>query len=35
MSEKIDPDLMTLARWIIGGLIFAFILAIVLLYTGH
>ncbi len=34
MSEKIDPDLMVLARWIIGGLVFAFILAIVLLYGG-
>jgi hypothetical protein len=34
MSEHIDPDLMTLARWIIGGLIFTLILAIVLLYSG-
>ncbi len=34
MSEKIDHDLMTLARWIIGGLIFTFVLAIVLLSKG-
>jgi len=35
MSEKIDHDLLNLARWIIGGLIFAFVLAIVLLSAGY
>ena len=30
MSEQIDPDLMSLARWIIGGLVVALILSIIL-----
>jgi preprotein translocase subunit Sec61beta len=30
MGEKIDPDLMTLAKWLIGGLVVVFILSIVL-----
>ena len=30
MSEQIDTDLMSLARWIIGGLVVALILSIVL-----
>ena len=34
MSEKIEPELMSLARWIIGGLVFAFVLALVLLFAG-
>jgi len=34
MSEKIDHDLLVLARWIIGGLVFTFVLAMVLLYNG-
>ena len=34
MSEKIEPELMSLACWIIGGLAFAFVLALVLLFAG-
>jgi hypothetical protein len=30
MSEKMDPDLLPLAKWIIGGLIVVFILSIYL-----
>jgi len=30
MSEKMDPDLLPLARWIIGGLIVVFILSVYL-----
>ena len=30
MSEQIDHDLMSLARWIIGGLVVALILSIIL-----
>ena len=31
MSEQIDPELMILARWLIGGLLAVFVMALVIM----
>ena len=31
MSEQIDPDLMVLARWLIGGLLVVFVISLFLM----
>ncbi len=30
MSEEIDPDLMVLARWLVGGLLLVFVISLFL-----